>query len=568
MNVKWVVRIILLVLLASTVAACRCCATPSTPGAAADLSAERSRVQCRHPGQAVEDVAVGDHESVTTGDQINTDQTGLGILTFADFLRVEVFRKTELQVKAAPDPNAPPIVKLYLALGTTLQGLHRKAGQRVDVTTDTDWATIRAVATTYLISVDDGEITWVVVFDGQIEVEAQGQTVVVRAGQATWVEPGRPPRAPIDVDPRAVEEWVNGLRESREVGPIRPVIVLPEPEEEDGTEPWLEVWHSLGEPNEEQAVTVVAEAGDDESGLDRIEIQMPGQPLVTCWESYCEATGGPYPAGEHGYEVWAFDEAGNAAYRQGHFAVAVIVVQDNPPVVEEVYVEPATIYERGMFRIKLSASDDTGLQSMWWWIKGSGDDSLDRGDEAVCGGITWCESNWLGLKWTGRDGQFAIYAQARDVAGQLSSLASATITVLSIADRFSLSLGGGPFDNKSVQKAVGFAINWAALRDEIGEVVLVDFLSGETLAGPTEPSYDPERARQLLAEAGYPDGFSTMLLFDQGDELATKLAEWVTSYLGRVNMNTEFIGVAPADARAKLAVMIEAGESGMLIQRR
>jgi hypothetical protein len=459
MNVKWVVRVILLVLVASNVAACRCSAPPA-PGAAADLSTERTLVQCRHPGQAVEDVAVGDHEPVATGDQINTDHTGLGILTFADFLRVEVFRKTGLQVKAAPDPNAPPIVKLYLALGTTRQELQKRAGERVDVTTDTDWATIRAVATTYLISVEDDRVTWVVLFDGEAEVAAQGQTVVVRAGQATWVEPGQPPHTPIDVDPRAIEEWVNRLRESREVGPIRPVI-LP-PQVEDRTEPWLEVRHSPGEPNEEQVVTVVAEAGDDGSGLDRIEIQIPGQPLVTCRESPCQATGGPYSPGEYSYEVRAFDRVGNIAYRDGHFAVAV--------------PHPSA--------------------------------------------------------------------------------------------RFSLSIGGGPFNHESVQKALGFCIDWVALRDGIGEVVLVDLLSGETLAGPIEPAYDPERAKQFLAEAGYPDGFSTMLLFDQGDELAAKLAEWVTGYLGRVNISTEFIGVAPADARAKLAAMIEAGESGMLIERR
>jgi hypothetical protein len=659
MKMKWVVRIIPLVLLASTVAACRCAATPA-PGAAADLSAERTRVQCRHPGGADKEVSVGQHEPVGTGDQINTDDNGLGILTFADFLRVEVFRRTGLQVKAAPDPNAPAIVKLYLALGTTLQQLQRQAGQRVDVTTDTGWATIRAVSTTYLISVDDDEVTWVVVFDGEVEVEAQGQTVVVRAGQATWVEPGQPPHAPIDVDLGATEEWLDSLRGTGEVGPIQPVIVPPEEEdrtepwlevwyspsepneeqavtviaeagddesgldrieiqmpgqplvtcressceatggpysagefsyevwvfdgagnvtyrevsitvvpreEEDRTDPWLEVWHSPGEPNEEQAVTVLAEAGDDDSGLDRIEIQMPGQPLATCRESPCETTGGPYSAGEFGYEVRAFDRVGNVAYREGHFAVAAISVQNNPPVVVEVYVEPTTLYERGMFRLSVSASDDTGLQSIRWWIEGTGDDDLDRGDEASCDGMTWCEPNWLGLKWTGRDGQFAIYAQARDTAGQLSSVESTTINVLPPAARFSLLIGGGPFSDEWVQDTLGFAIDWSALREEIGEVVLVDFLSGETLAGPTEPAYDPELAKALLEEVGY-DGFDTALLFDPGDELAVKLAEWVASYLYDVEIRPNFLEVPPADAHATLTEIIEAGESGLLIERR
>jgi nuclear transport factor 2 (NTF2) superfamily protein len=768
MNTKWVARMVLLALLVFGTAACGR-PTPETPSptppgrpadtpaprGAADLSAERTRVECRHPGQVAEDVPVGDHEPVGTGDQINTDQSGRGILTFADFLRVEVFRKTRLQVKAAPDPNAPPIVKLYLALGTTLQQLQRKANQRVDVTTDSDWATIRAVATTYLISVDDDEVTWVVVFDGEVAVEAQEQTVVVRAGQATWVEPGRLPHAPIDVDLGATGEWVDRLRGTGEVGPIRPVIVPPEEEdhtdpwlevwhsperpdetqevtvgaeagddvsgldrieiempgrplvtcraspceatggpysvgefdydvwafdkagntthqvgsiavapreeedhmdpwlevwhwperadetqeitvgaeagddgsgldrieiempgqplvtcaaspceatggpysvgefgyevrafdragnmayregsiavapreEEDHVDPWLEVWHSPSEPNEEERVSVFAEAGDNESGLDRIEIEMPGQPLVTCAASPCEATGGPYFVGEFGYEVWAFDRAGNVTYREGQFVVAAIPVQDNPPVVEGNHVEPSTLYQGDEFRIRLVASDDFGVQSIRWWSEGTGDDYFDYGDEATCGGITWCELNWS-LEWTGMDGEFTFYAQARDTAGQLSSVESTTINVLTSAARFSLLIGGGPFSSDEwVQDALGFAIDWSALREEIGEVVLVDFLSGETLAGPTEPAYSPDRAKALLEEVGY-YGFDTMLLFVPDDELAAVLAEWVAGYLYEVEIYLESAWVDPADARARLTTMIEAGESGLLVERR
>jgi hypothetical protein len=554
MNVKWVVRVILLVLLASNVAACRCTG-PSAPGAATDLSAERTRVQCRHPGQAIEDVAVGDHEPVATGDQINTDQNGLGILTFADFLRVEVFRKTGLQVKAAPDPNAPPIVKLYLALGATRQELQKRAGERVDVTTDTDWATIRAVATTYLISVEDDRVTWVVLFDGEAEVEAQAQMVVVRAGQATWVEPGQPPHTPIAVDLRAVEEWMEGLRRIREVGPIRPVV-LP-PQVEDRTEPWLEVRHSPDEPNEGQPVTVIAEAGDSESGLDRIEVQIPGQPLVTCRESSCEATGGPYSPGEYSYEAWAFDRVGNVAHRVG-----IVTVVSRQPVDQtepwlEVRHSPSEPNEGQPVTVIAEAGDsESGLDRIEVQIPGQLLVACKESPCEVTGGPYLA-------------GEYSYEVRAFDQVGNVAYREGHfAVAATHPSARFSLSIGGGPFNTGLVQKALGFSIDWAALRDGIGEVVLVDLLSGETLAGPTEPAYSPDRAKQLLAEAGYPDGFSTMLLFDQGDELAAKLAEWVTSYLGRVNTSTEFIGVAPADARAKLAAMIEAGESGLLIERR
>ncbi len=637
--------------------------TPTTvPDRTAELSAERAKVQFRYPGQTAKEVRVGQSESVGTGDQINTDSYGVGILKFSAFLRVKIFRKTGLQVEAAPDPSASPIVKLYLALGTTRQELQRRAGQAVDVTTKTGWATIRAKGTAYLVSVDDDEVTWVVVFDGEVEVEAQGQTVVVRAGQATWVEPGQAPHSPIDVDIDEVERWLERLGGTGDVGPIRPVIQPSEeedgtnpwlevgrwPEEVDGTQevtvgveagddesgldrieiqmpgqrlvtcrgssceatggpysageygyevaafdnagnvthqegsftvvsreaedqtdPWLEVGHWPEEMDETQEVTVSVEAGDDESGLDRIEIQMPGQRLVTCKDSSCEATGGPYSAGEYGYEVAAFDRAGNVAYRKGYFAVAATVVQDNPPVVEGVYVEPSTIYQEEQFRITLVASDDIGLESIWWQMKGTGDDYFDSGDEADCGGITWCELSWS-LEWTGREGEFPVYARARDTAGQLSNVESTTITVLapSATARFSLSIGGGPFYDESVQKALGFGIDWAALRDGIGEVVLVDFLSGKTVAGPTEPAYSLDRAKEILADTEYYYGFGMVLMFDSGDELTAELAKWVASYLGDLGIDPEFLWIDPADARAKLAAMIEAGESGLLLERR
>jgi hypothetical protein len=191
-------------------------ATPVPP--TADLSTECHLVQCHHPGETVKEVPVGQHEPVDTGDEINTDDNGLGILTFADFLRVEIFRQTGLQVKAVPDPDAPPIVKLYLAFGTTLQELQKRAGERVDVTTETAWATIRSGTTKYLVSVDENEITSVIVYEGEAEVEAQQQTVTVGPGQATWVEPGKAPQPPIDADMEAVDDWVREARQPEEEG--------------------------------------------------------------------------------------------------------------------------------------------------------------------------------------------------------------------------------------------------------------------------------------------------------------------------------------------------------------
>lgn len=78
----------------------------------------------------------------------------------------------------------------------------------------------------------------------------------------------------------------------------------------------------------------------------------------------------------------------------------------------------------------------------------------------------------------------------------------------------------GPFAKAKVRQAVGYAIN----RDNALEAAFQG--KGKALAGPVVPeddedlkglgaemwTYDPDRAKQLLAEAGYPDGFSATLL--------------------------------------------------------
>jgi len=74
-----------------------------------------------------------------------------------------------------------------------------------------------------------------------------------------------------------------------------------------------------------------------------------------------------------------------------------------------------------------------------------------------------------------------------------------------------------PFDDKRVRQALNYAVN----KDAIVKDVLKG--TGATSRGPVLPGtwgadpalraypYDPERAKKLLAEAGYPNGFSTTL---------------------------------------------------------
>jgi peptide/nickel transport system substrate-binding protein len=78
--------------------------------------------------------------------------------------------------------------------------------------------------------------------------------------------------------------------------------------------------------------------------------------------------------------------------------------------------------------------------------------------------------------------------------------------------------GRNPFNDKRVRQAMSHAIDIKAiLADPMGELLIPSGMlaapgvNGYTPELDQPPPYDPERARALLAEAGYPDGFSVTL---------------------------------------------------------
>lgn len=80
----------------------------------------------------------------------------------------------------------------------------------------------------------------------------------------------------------------------------------------------------------------------------------------------------------------------------------------------------------------------------------------------------------------------------------------------------SFNLNKAPFDNAKVREAISVAIDRQALVDTIksgvgqpADAIIAPDVFGYYSTGV--PEYNPERARELLADAGYPDGFSTTL---------------------------------------------------------
>jgi ABC-type transport system substrate-binding protein len=76
-----------------------------------------------------------------------------------------------------------------------------------------------------------------------------------------------------------------------------------------------------------------------------------------------------------------------------------------------------------------------------------------------------------------------------------------------------------PFDNEQVRQAIAMGIDRARIVDTFyppGSSVADQFLPEGLLARPTDSTwyeFDPEAAKALLAEAGFPDGFQTTLTY-------------------------------------------------------
>jgi len=108
-----------------------------------------------------------------------------------------------------------------------------------------------------------------------------------------------------------------------------------------------------------------------------------------------------------------------------------------------------------------------------------------------------------------------------------------------------------PFDNKQVRQALNLAINKAAIIEAVFQG------AGTEAKNPIPPTiwsynenvedypYDPEQAKALLAEAGYPDGFQTdiwaMPVQRPYNPNARRMAEMIQADWARIGVDAEIV---------------------------
>ncbi|QCR32678.1 ABC transporter substrate-binding protein [Lysinibacillus sp. SGAir0095] len=105
-----------------------------------------------------------------------------------------------------------------------------------------------------------------------------------------------------------------------------------------------------------------------------------------------------------------------------------------------------------------------------------------------------------------------------------------------------------PFNDLKVRKAISMAVDRQSMVDAI--------YGGGEISSPVNPSlgdwalpleerkallpYNPEEAKKLLAEAGYPNGFDTKMIVTNGyGEQLVRVAQWVAEDLRNIGINVE-----------------------------
>ncbi|PWR04316.1 peptide ABC transporter substrate-binding protein [Meridianimarinicoccus roseus] len=111
-----------------------------------------------------------------------------------------------------------------------------------------------------------------------------------------------------------------------------------------------------------------------------------------------------------------------------------------------------------------------------------------------------------------------------------------------------------PFDNLDVRKAVNMAVN----KDRIVRIINGRAVPANQPLPPTMPGYaedyegypfDPEGARQMLADAGFPDGFTTELYVMNVDP-NPRIAQAIQQDLSEIGITVEIRNLAQANVIA------------------
>ncbi len=174
--------------------------------------------------------------------------------------------------------------------------------------------------------------------------------------------------------------------------------------------------------------------------------------------------------------------------------------------------------------------------------------------------ITWrpvVDNNTRAAIMQTNEAQFAFPMPPEAVASLKSKPSLEVTSAPSIIQRYiTMNVQHKPFDNVKVREAINYAINKEALVKVAfsgyaipAEGVVPNGVAYNVKLGPWP--YDPAKAKQLLKEAGYPNGFETTLWSAYNYTTAQKVIQFVQQQLAQVGIK----------------VKVEALEAGQRVER-
>ena len=132
-----------------------------------------------------------------------------------------------------------------------------------------------------------------------------------------------------------------------------------------------------------------------------------------------------------------------------------------------------------------------------------------------------------------------------------------------------LAVAGGPFFDSRVQGAVLAALNQSQLRERFPRVpMMLLFSSGGSAIDASGEPWDPDLARQLLAQAGYQDGVRAQFLYPDGDAELAAIARDMVSDLAHGGISADLVAVPRSDLGAHTGTRAAAGEPVLWLVRR